>query len=501
MAHTIAPYHRLGLTERRQAFSPWRPAVAIAVVLVGFALLQVVWVVAAAAVLGLDWLDAFVNDDGTDVDPTTMFVTYGAIAITAPVAFVAAWASGRRPRYVWSVEGRWRWRKFLPALALLGGPVALIFAADLAIFGEVPAGADRRFWLCALIAATVIPIQCLAEELIFRGSLTQSIGAWTANPWIAYLVPIPLFVVGHPYDAAGMVSVGVFALVASYLVHRTGGLESSSALHMVNNVSISYAMFSGIADDDGPRYWLYAATDLALIAAVVALLAATSGTKVARVETTSARILSAPHPTGDLLYSSPTHPEHGGVVVAEPEFARDAIWTVAGDTAQLTRDGITLTYSVIRGRFELSARNDSPAPLPIRLALRPYWRVDAVRARAIGLSGSEVFDKVTGSSRVVSGDLRFGSEVDAVVRSQGPVLLDDGNRWIRIETSGTDHTVVWNPGPEACADAPDLGDEEWREFVCVEPALLGADRGGVSVAPGETAGISMRVTAGPVGGE
>ena len=219
------------------------------------------------------------------------------------------------------------------------------------------------------------------------------------------------------------------------------------------------------------------------------------------METTSARILSAPHPTGDLLYSSPTHPEHGGVVVAEPEFARDAIWTVAGDTAQLTRDGITLTYSVIRGRFELSARNDSPAPPPIRLALRPYWRVDAVRARAIGLSGSEVFDKVTGSSRVVSGDLRFGSEVDAVVRSQGPVLLDDGNRWIRIETSGTDHTVVWNPGPEACADAPDLGDEEWREFVCVEPALLGADRGGVSVAPGETAGISMRVTAGPVGGE
>lgn len=108
MAPTIAPYHRLGLTERRKAFSSWRPAVAIAVVLVGFALLQVVWVVAAAAVLGLGWLDAFVNDDGTDVDPTTMFVTYGAIAITAPVAFVAAWASGRRPRYVWSVEGRWR---------------------------------------------------------------------------------------------------------------------------------------------------------------------------------------------------------------------------------------------------------------------------------------------------------------------------------------------------------------------------------------------------------
>ena len=92
MAHTIAPYHRLGLTERRKAFSSWRPAVAIAVVLVGFALLQVVWVVAAAAVLGLDWLDAFVNDDGTDVDPTTMFVT------TARSRSPRRWRLSRRGR-------------------------------------------------------------------------------------------------------------------------------------------------------------------------------------------------------------------------------------------------------------------------------------------------------------------------------------------------------------------------------------------------------------------
>ena len=91
MAHTIAPYHRLGLTERRQAFSPWRPAVAIAVVLVGFALLQVVWILGALAVMGLDWLDAFMDTEN-DSDPATMLVTHGAIAITAPVAFVGVGA-------------------------------------------------------------------------------------------------------------------------------------------------------------------------------------------------------------------------------------------------------------------------------------------------------------------------------------------------------------------------------------------------------------------------
>lgn len=514
MSVTIAPYHLLGLTERTRAFSKWRPAIAIGVVLVGFAVLQVVWVLGAVGVLGFDWLETFVMDgteDAPDSDPRTMLLTYGAIAITAPIAFLAAWASGRKARYVLSVEGRWRWRKFGPALAIVGGPVVVLFIADLAMFGEVPAGADRTFWLCALVAATVIPVQCLAEELIFRGSLTQSIGAWTANPWIAYLAPVPLFVIGHPYDAAGMVSVGMFALAASYLVHRTGGIESATAVHVVNNVSISYAMFSGIAEEDGPRYWLYAATDLAMVGAVVLLLAMSSGAKVARVYTTNAHILHLPHPAGDLLFQSQLGSTHAGVPVVAPWFAqtlgpemhgwaRNSVWTVAegSDTARLTRDGLTLAFTARGGVFELRATNDASEPRLIQLAFHPYWRVDAVQARAIGLSGSEVFDKVTGSSGVVSGDLGFGSEVDAVVRSQGPVLLDDGNRWIRIETSGTDHTVVWNPGPEACADAPDLGDEEWREFVCVEPALLGADRGGVSLAPGESAGISMRVTAGPV---
>jgi D-hexose-6-phosphate mutarotase len=30
--------------------------------------------------------------------------------------------------------------------------------------------------------------------------------------------------------------------------------------------------------------------------------------------------------------------------------------------------------------------------------------------------------------------------------------------------------VVWNPWSEVCRAIPDLGDEEYLKFVCVEPA-------------------------------
>lgn len=38
---------------------------------------------------------------------------------------------------------------------------------------------------------------------------------------------------------------------------------------------------------------------------------------------------------------------------------------------------------------------------------------------------------------------------------------------------GAPHTVVWNPGPEKGEAAADIGDGEWRRFVCVESAATG----------------------------
>ena len=49
--------------------------------------------------------------------------------------------------------------------------------------------------------------------------------------------------------------------------------------------------------------------------------------------------------------------------------------------------------------------------------------------------------------------------------------------------------VVWNPGPERARAIADLGDEDWRCYVCVEPGRVGPDTAGhhaaAALAPGK----------------
>jgi len=79
---------------------------------------------------------------------------------------------------------------------------------------------------------------------------------------------------------------------------------------------------------------------------------------------------------------------------------------------------------------------------------------------------------VTGTQRVQQGDLRFAGETDAVFRTSGPVTLHDpalGRRLV-VTTQGAGNLVVWNPWSAKAAEAPDIGDDDWERFVCIEGA-------------------------------
>ena len=84
-----------------------------------------------------------------------------------------------------------------------------------------------------------------------------------------------------------------------------------------------------------------------------------------------------------------------------------------------------------------------------------------------------------------------------MVSTTAQCSLIDAHRTLTFTTHGTDHVVVWNPGPEVCAHDESLGTDDWAGFVCVEPALLGENRDGVVLAPGESAeiGLDVHVTA------
>ncbi|WP_288792813.1 hypothetical protein [uncultured Corynebacterium sp.] len=212
--------------------------------------------------------------------------------------------------------------------------------------------------------------------------------------------------------------------------------------------------------------------------------------------------------TQPLFFHSQHNPAHGGIPVVAPWFAQtlgeqmhgwatSLEWQHDGDTMRVSHDNFHLVFLTqlddARSRFELTITNGATTPRPVQIALHPYWACDAATAELSGVQGSRFLDKTDGELKTVEGPLRFGNETDAVIAGATSAVLRDATRELTFTCTGTDHLVVWNPGPDVCRDAEDLGDDDWAHFVCVEPALLGEDRRGVTLIPGASASIALEV--------
>lgn len=191
-------------------------------------------------------------------------------------------------------------------------------------------------------------------------------------------------------------------------------------------------------------------------------------------------------------------PKHG--------WARTAEWDVKtgeeGFNATISQDGIQLELQVeerLNGvHLALSATNESEQPTTIQLAFHPYFRVTHPEEVFIaGMEDVEVLDRFTNETSTHDGDVIVEGAYDRIFFSAEPTrIVDPGEgRGITIEMEGADTTVVWSPGEEAAADMDDIGPGEWKDFLCVEPALLGENLQGVELAPGETRSLTMTLTA------
>ena len=140
--------------------------------------------------------------------------------------------------------------------------------------------------------------------------------------------------------------------------------------------------------------------------------------------------------------------------------------------------------------LRLEVTNTSSAPISFEDALHTYLAVaDVKEVSIIGLTGTEFVDKVDGGRRKTESSerIQIRGEVDRVYLSTAAACTveDHGaGRQIRIEKSGSDTTVVWNPWIEKAVALPDLGDDEWPHFVCIETA--NAADNAVTLRPGES---------------
>ncbi len=250
-------FHRLQRTDPRVRW--WRPLVigALAFGLTVGALVPVVVALLVGAEIDgpAGPVDALLAVDVADMgDPVAVGVGLALIAVGGPAVVAATALVGARPTgLLWSVTGRVRLRWALRCAALAAVVMAASFALDtvrLVVTG-VPLDAPRldatAWWMLAVVVL-LVPAQSIAEELVFRGYLMQTLGTWVRHPAFAVVLPVPLFVLGHEYVGLAMLSIAVWALAMGWLTWRTGGLEAAAAMHVVNNLVAFGLGAVGLAD-------------------------------------------------------------------------------------------------------------------------------------------------------------------------------------------------------------------------------------------------------------
>jgi CAAX amino terminal protease family. len=266
------PYHRL--LRALPSYRWWKPLLALLITAVLWAiftsLVVLVGVVIAvvqgridfsttqSATTGLLRLFAVV-DAG---DPLSVSIGLIGVATLLPATLLGYRIVGLRPLAVLrSVQFRFRWRwlgfSLLPALAVTVAATLLqFFVLPLFIGGggvvapTIPLG---TFLICALIVLVVTPMQAAAEEFAFRGLITQMFGGWLRSaPLVIVLSAIPFAAAHTQYLSDGgsltwaTADVALFALVAGFVTWRTGGIESSIALHAINNTVAFLTLASSI---------------------------------------------------------------------------------------------------------------------------------------------------------------------------------------------------------------------------------------------------------------
>lgn len=139
-------------------------------------------------------------------------------------------------------------------------------------------------------------------------------------------------------------------------------------------------------------------------------------------------------------------------------------------------------------RLEVVCTNTGTTPLRFEEALHTYNRVANVQeTRLQGLDNVSFLDNTESNrEKTQHGDVAIASQTDSAYRNtQNPVDLLDLNekRRIRLRKDHSLNTVVWNPWGEGAARLQDLGDGEWRQFLCVEASNILDDA--VKLAPGQ----------------
>ncbi len=248
-------------------------------------LLFLVNVVAAVLALGLlHALPPGIADELTrPTHPLTFFVAAG-LNFAALLAGLLIAIALIHKKSLADLMGRWSWPAFAVGavawLAVLLAATAIDLAIEPSGFRFSATSATALLAICAVLA---LPIQTFAEEVIFRGYLTQGLLLATRRPAIAAVLAGLIFGAVHiPNGVPQAVGATAFGIATSLIAIRLGGIAFTFGLHLVNNLFSAIAVVSsgdvfagapGLVTQATPRLtWWDVAVELFALALVTWLV-------------------------------------------------------------------------------------------------------------------------------------------------------------------------------------------------------------------------------------
>ena len=127
--------------------------------------------------------------------------------------------------------------------------------------------------------------------------------------------------------------------------------------------------------------------------------------------------------------------------------------------------------------LQLSVHNTGEQAFPFSAALHSYFAIDQLsEARIGGLQRVRYSDETPQDALQAEEMLQFSDKLDRIYyQLPGALTLQSGGHALRLEQQGFTDAVVWNPGAQDAAALPDLADDEYQRFICIEPALIQPD--------------------------
>ena len=181
-------------------------------------------------------------------DPFQSVLQLGSLAIAIPSLWLATLIVRDRPMSSYSSSrGGWSHKVFWRCM-----PVAFIINGLPIIINDVIIEKGYqdftvKFTVLSFILLTILgPLQCIAEEYMFRGFVMQTFGSWFRIPVIAVILQALIFAAGHPYNRIGQIAVAASGAAFALSAWFGRGLEVSAALHVVNNMTIFYLQGLGM---------------------------------------------------------------------------------------------------------------------------------------------------------------------------------------------------------------------------------------------------------------